>query len=530
MSGLVIAGLYFASWLRGAELMRQGDIALRDNDLGKALVVLDRALHEWLPNRAKATALCTRAVALNRANQFDAALRDLNEALRLGNTTAQVHFERGVAYHSTNRLDDALVEYTAAINGDGNLAAAYLNRAIILMSRQEWTKAIADLTEAIRCEPKMIVAFFNRAACSRHLGDHDAALRDYDSILSAEPQNEKAHAERGATLQARGDLNGTLDSVQQLLTPPAFDPEIFQSGRRPLPTPSSNTPSPLPDLRNNAAWLRKTEVYQKALAAEAMGNYQGALDYYNRLLSLNEGPWVNCAMHMNRGNIYLKLENKDQALVEYNAAIQEEPGNAGAYVDRGRLLGELGQHEGAMADFAVALHLNPGQAQAYYNRALEYLERGEVDAAMADLNKALEFKPDLCEVYVKRAEAFRMKGEVAGDVRDLEFALNTRCRKMVLNALAWRLAMASDVELRDGRRAIELATEQCTETQWKNAACIDTLAAAYAEADDFDSAVEFERRVLTIGLSSYERASCEEHLSLFLAHIPCREYFERNLY
>lgn len=525
-TGAVVATLYFASWRRGAELVRQADRVLRKRDFKHATDLLDLALREHLPNSAVVTAFSMRGAALNQEKRFDLAIRDLDEALRRGNAASPVYFERGFAFQSMNRMDDAISAYTAAIKADPNSAWSYLNRGTILMSRQEWSKAIADFTEAIRGEPRLVPAFLNRAGCFQQLRDYDAALRDYDSILMLEPENSKAHAERGACLLGRGDLNSVLDSARQLLLPPAFDTNAFWSGQRASTTASLPTPSPLPELDGRANWLRKSELYHEAVRAEAMGNYEGALDYYSRMLRMNDSPRANCSAYMNRGNIYLKLHDNDKALVEYNAAIREEPGNAEAYVNRGQLLGELGMQEQAMADFAVALHLNPGRAEAYYNRALEYLKRREVDAAITDLNRAVEFRPDLCESYVKRAEAFSLKGDRVAEVRDLETASTTRCRKMVLNSLAWERATAAAIELRDGVSAIELATDACAETQWKTSACLDTLAAAYAEAGDFGSAIEFERRALAMETSGYEHAIFERHFSLFLNHLPCREYFK----
>ncbi len=93
-----------------------------------------------------------------------------------------------------------------------------------------------------------------------------------------------------------------------------------------------------------------------------------------------------------------------------------------------------------------------------------------------------------------------------------------------LNGLAWLLATRPEAQLRDGRRAVELATRACELTFRADEACVDTLAAAHAEAGDFKAAVESQREA--IGLLSQGDPSLEHYrarLDAYKANKPFRE-------
>ena len=91
-----------------------------------------------------------------------------------------------------------------------------------------------------------------------------------------------------------------------------------------------------------------------------------------------------------------------------------------------------------------------------------------------------------------------------------------------LNSLAWFLATAEKKEMRDGKRAVELALKACEVTEWKNARYLDTLAAAYARAGEFDQAVKWQEKAVE-GMKSfdhYARRRAQERLRLYRNRKP----------
>jgi tetratricopeptide (TPR) repeat protein len=66
-----------------------------------------------------------------------------------------------------------------------------------------------------------------------------------------------------------------------------------------------------------------------------------------------------------------------------------------------------------------------------------------------------------------------------------------------LNDREWLRATCPDPSIRNGQLAIADAKKACELTKWKFASEIDILAAAYAEAGDFDSAIRYEQQAIS---------------------------------
>jgi len=88
-----------------------------------------------------------------------------------------------------------------------------------------------------------------------------------------------------------------------------------------------------------------------------------------------------------------------------------------------------------------------------------------------------------------------------------------------LNLLAWMLATYPYEEVRDGAGAVEYATEACELTEYEDGTSIDTLAAAYAEAGDSDSAVTWQKEAIRVvgnpEAGFYERLKLYESRKLY---------------
>src|SRR3989338_8732517 len=82
-----------------------------------------------------------------------------------------------------------------------------------------------------------------------------------------------------------------------------------------------------------------------------------------------------------RGIAYVNKGQFDQAISDYNKALEINPRYAGAYYSRGVAYDSKGQYDQAISDYNKALELNPMDALAYYNRGVAYYSRKDYDKA-----------------------------------------------------------------------------------------------------------------------------------------------------
>jgi tetratricopeptide (TPR) repeat protein len=85
---------------------------------------------------------------------------------------------------------------------------------------------------------------------------------------------------------------------------------------------------------------------------------------------------------------------------------QDESGDAKLYNNRGTAYGEKGQYDQAISDFNRAIEINPRYTMAYNNRGIVYRLKGRYDQAISDFNKAIGINPLDPEAYNNLAWLF----------------------------------------------------------------------------------------------------------------------------
>jgi tetratricopeptide (TPR) repeat protein len=105
------------------------------------------------------------------------ATRGANDAANTGPiplNNASAFSDRGVIYHEKGDYDRAIADYTEAIRLDPKYSNAFYNRGYAYEKKGDYDRAIADYTEAIRLVPGNALAFCDRGRAKRTIKDPSA--------------------------------------------------------------------------------------------------------------------------------------------------------------------------------------------------------------------------------------------------------------------------------------------------------------------------------------------------------------------
>jgi Tfp pilus assembly protein PilF len=101
----------------------------------------------------------------------------------------------------------------------------------------------------------------------------------------------------------------------------------------------------------------------------------------------------------------------EEALAEFNRAVELDPHNAQAFYGRGLLYQANKQHQPAIEDFTAANGLTPQRAEPMLGRAVSYLALDKVNEAVADLDEAVQADPQNGQIWTTRGLAYERLGE-----------------------------------------------------------------------------------------------------------------------
>ena len=97
----------------------------------------------------------------------------------VGNVLVVAYNNRGLAYQDLGDFERAIADYGEALRLDPGYALAYNNSGLSYANLGDFDSAIADYGEALRLDPGLAFAYGNRGIVFLELGRNEEAERDF---------------------------------------------------------------------------------------------------------------------------------------------------------------------------------------------------------------------------------------------------------------------------------------------------------------------------------------------------------------
>jgi tetratricopeptide (TPR) repeat protein len=224
--------------------------------------------------------------------------------------------------------------------------------------------------------------------------------------------------------------------------------------------------------------------------------------------------WLN-----EHGARLYERENFAAAAVALTAAIDADSTEAAYWENRGASRSAAGDIQGAEQDLSEAI-ARDGSAQR------SFLRRGEMRLALGDYQGCLNDLQTIDPNQEGSAASFAMRGIAHEALQHWAEAIDDYAsayrRDQYAGILLGRLySGCPEPDLRSGAQAIEVATKVCLASEWKDWRAISVLASGYAEAGDFQRALEYAEQALSLA-SEEERPERQRRIEQYKASLPFR--------
>ncbi len=377
-----------------------------------------------------------------------------------------------------------LVFVSEACRGDDSHRLSALG--MTAFQQHDYNQAIVFFSQAVRANTNYLGAYYFRAMSYLRLSRYDRAIEDFSHALALNTNDADAYYFRGWCYLDQRQYGQSITDLNSALS---------------LGT-------------NITVLLLRAYVYSCAT------DYNSSIEDYNQ--AIYRWP-ASARAHVGRAQVFILQGAYGLGLLDCDEAIGLDPRLPTAYQERGNADQGEGNFENAIADYSDALQLDPDNSSLYYERAEAFAGGDDFSNAVKDLTVLVQLRPHDASAFTYRGWCRTEIGDYRGAIAD--------CRKAILldtnsiwgyNNLAWILAVCPDSKFRDGPTAVENAKKACNLSGWKDASCIDTLAAAYAENGDFKDAIKWETQAIK-GLSANNLDEGHKALHLYEQGLPYRE-------
>ena len=333
------------------------DSLIEDKQYEKGLEIAISVLNEDKNNKS---ALIRKGRLYSFLNKNGLAIESLDLALKLFPNDAEVLMYRGRFHKAIGEFNKAIFDLNKALEIDSTYTEAFWQRGLTRKYQERFDLALADFSKAIELDPLNTDKYLVRAMFYNvQMNNYNKAFIDFTTAIKIKPNDPDLYYERGVFIGNRGDDKLALDDFKKALE---IDPSHAKS-------------------------IKATGVVYKM-----SGQLELAIKQYEKGIALiDKNPNIAASSYFKRAEVYILQGKFQDALLDYNKAIELFPKWSECYNSRAFLQSTyLGDINAALIDYSKVTELTPNDPWAWFNRGHFYTKYSkDYDAALKDYKKTL---------------------------------------------------------------------------------------------------------------------------------------------
>ncbi len=314
-------------------------------DHRKAVAMLDRAI---ALDPTLTEAYVEKACRLGCLGDFQAALAELDKAVRLGHGGHHIHGLRGIAHYHLNQYQSAVDALSMAIERNPRNTDWWYDRAVAYSYLGEHDRSVADADRCIALDPSYASAYVVRARSYTALNEPGRAMDDFSTAAGLAPGMADIYVERGFLYWLAGRYDDSLRDANTLI------------GLEP---------------RRVRGYQRRAQTYLR------LGRFDEAIADLDHCLTFAGDDET---VHRLRGGVLFFAGRYEEAVGSFSRSIGMLPTFHGSYEYRALALVRLGRYQQALADLTSWITVAGEAALGRMRRGMVYEFLGEHELALAD--------------------------------------------------------------------------------------------------------------------------------------------------
>ncbi len=430
-------------------------------------------------------AFIQRGLFQNELEKFPEAMADFNQAIKLDKKNPLTYFYRAAAHIKTGDTLAALQDFNTVIELDPFNDLTFYNRALIYLQQENYILAIDDLKSVIELNPNNVYTWYNLGIANMRMEKYAEAEKDFAKAIAIFPDFAAAYMSRSAALQEIGKNEEARESYQTAIAivNAVNSGEDYGVLNNKYAADSGYLQKMIEfeaDFNSNS--MADGRIQNQRVLIQLMPNFSvqfienNILIQYQRQNSYQYLPVINVKTNIrnysfgfsseqeelpgaiindiarlsdsityfhpfdaqnyfSKGTFNAMLMNYNEALTDFNRAIELEADFLLALFNRANIRFELIEHQFSLEqskpqititqdpvdqsqeyekpgipDFSPVLDdynriiaLDPNMSFTYYNRANIKNRMRNFEGAIRDYTAALSLNPDFAEAYYNRA-------------------------------------------------------------------------------------------------------------------------------